>query len=104
MCTLSPGNEGDPLPAGTLVFRIGKKAHISPAGLEYALGHRKALSEMFQPSGDEKRLSVWVEELTIADEAWAFMGCKPANTVVACLTVDKIRAIVPQPPFIALDV
>jgi hypothetical protein len=103
MCTLSPGNDGDRLPPGTLVFRIGKNAHVSPAGLDYVLGQRKALPEMFQPSGDEERLSVWVEELTIADQAWAIMGCKPANTVVACLTVDNIRAIMPPDHFVPLS-
>lgn len=43
---------------------------------------------MFELSTEDKkstgqRLSVWVEELTIADQAWGIMGAKPAYTLVA---------------------
>jgi hypothetical protein len=53
---------------------------------------------MFQPSSDDerspgKRLSIWVEDLTIADEAWTIMGAKPNNSVVACLESEAIRGI-----------
>ena len=37
-----------------------------------------------------------VHQLTIADQGWAYMGAKPANTVVACLNVDDIRAFPPS--------
>ncbi|MDZ4687480.1 MAG: hypothetical protein SH850_20605 [Planctomycetaceae bacterium] len=57
---------------------------------------------MFELSTEDKKttppsLSVWAEELTIADQAWDFMGAKPKNTVVACLSADDVRAI-PVPP------
>lgn len=105
MSNLRPGNDGDPLPRGTRIFRIGKETQLSPA----ALARGKALAEMFELSSEDKkaripRLSVWVEELTIADQAWTFMGAKPANTVVACLCADDIRAIEPPPGFESLDV
>lgn len=105
MCILSPGNDGDPLPNGTLVFRIGKNADLSPAALE----QRKALPAMFELSSEDKaspgkRLSIWVEALTVADQAWDFMGANPERTVVACLSVDNIRAIPLQPGFASLQV
>lgn len=102
---LRPGSDGEPLPDGTLIFRIGKDVHLNQAALE----QRKALPGMFELSETDKnspgqRLSVWIEKLTIADQGWAFMGAKPANTVVACLNVDDIRAFPRQEPFLALDV
>jgi hypothetical protein len=105
MSTLHPGNDGDQLPAGTLVFRIGKNTQLSPAALE----GKRASPEMFELSTDDKnspgkRLSVWVEGLTVADQAWALMGAKPERTVVACLSVDSINAIPAQPGFSALRV
>jgi hypothetical protein len=64
---------------------------------------------MFKPSSKDensegKRLSVWVEALTVADQGWDFMGAKPTNTVVACLNVDAIRSIQPPDLFDPLDV
>jgi hypothetical protein len=102
---LRPGSDGEPLPESTLIFRIGKDVHLNVVAME----QRKALPGMFELSGTDKksagqRLSVWVEELTIADQGWAFMGAKPVNTVVACLDVDDIRAIPRQEPFHPLDV
>jgi len=96
-----PGSDGDLLPAGTLVFRIGKRADPSPE----ALKQKKPPEILFKPSSDDeespgKRLSIWVEELTLPDQGWAFMGCDPAKTMVACLNVDAIRAIQPPEPLI----
>jgi hypothetical protein len=70
---------------------------------------KRALEIMFQPSSREleslgKRLSVWIEQLTLADQAWAFMGCNPKKTVVACLSVDDICAIEPPESLRALRV
>lgn len=101
----TPGADGDPVPAGTLVFRIGKNTDVSPAGLERCV----ALPIMFELSSADKtsagqRLSVWIEALTIADQAWDFMGATPARTVVACLEVDQIHAIAQQPGFAPLRV
>jgi hypothetical protein len=84
---------------------MGKNAHLSPEALE----KKKPLEVMFKPSSrDEKsrgqRLSIWVEELTIADQGWAMMGSEPSNTVVACLNVDQIRAVESPAPFQPLDV
>ena len=50
------------------------------------------------------RLSVWAEELTVADQAWDFMGSKPKNTLVVCLNVDDVRGIAPPEGFSALNV
>jgi len=102
---LRSGNDGEPLPDGTLIFRIGKDIHLNSVAKE----QRKALPGMFELSGKDKaspghRLSVWIEELTVADQGWAFMGSRPVNTVVACLNVDDIRAMPRQQPFDALDV
>ena len=101
---LRPGKDGDAVPPQTLVFRIAK-ARLSPE----ALKQRKVQAEMFEPSSDDKaslgkRVSLWVEELTVADQAWAFMGCDPEKTVVACLNVDSVRQIDPPQGFAPLDV
>ena len=70
-----PGSDGEPLPAGTLVFRVGKRADPSPE----ALKQKKPPEILFKPSSDDeespgKRLSIWVEELTLPDQGWAFTG------------------------------
>lgn len=100
-----PGSDGEPLPAGTLVFRIGKNSDLD----QEAIKQRKASEILFKPtSRDEnspgQRLSIWVEELTIADQGWAIMGSDPARTIVACLDVDGILAIEPPAPFHSLRV
>jgi hypothetical protein len=64
---------------------------------------------MFELSSEDKaalgqRLSIWVEELTIADQAWTFMGANPERTVVACLNVAAIHAIPAEPGFNSLRV
>jgi hypothetical protein len=74
-----------------------------------ALEQRRALAEMFELSENDKesrgqRLSVWIEALTTADQAWDFMGSKPANTVVACMNADAIRAIPAADGFASLNV
>jgi hypothetical protein len=66
------------------------------------------LEIFFKPSSDDEespgqRLSVWVEELTLPDQAWDFTGRDPQKAVVACLSVDDIRAVVPPEPFNPLD-
>ncbi len=95
MIKLRPGKDGDAVPTGTLMFRIGKRTELSPE----AMRQGKASPAMFILGSGEQRLSIWVEELTIADQAWDFMGAKPEHKIVACLTVDKILAIPPQPGF-----
>lgn len=67
-----------------------------------ALRRGRASPEMFELSSEDKksdgqRLSVWVEELTVADQAWDFMGARDDCNVVACLSVDGISSI-PAPP------
>ena len=91
------------MPAGTLVFRVGKRADPSPKALE----QKKPPEILFKPSSEDedspgKRLSIWVEELTLPDQGWAFMGCDPAKTMVACLAVDAIQAIQAPEPFAPL--
>jgi hypothetical protein len=100
-----PGGDGEPLPAATLVFRIGKGVDLNPEALE----KRVALEIFFKPSSVDQespgqRLSVWVEELTLPDQAWDFTGRDPEKAVVACLNVDDIRAVVPPEPFNPLGV
>src|SRR2546423_1031753 len=102
---MRPGNDGQPVPQRTNVFRIGKDIFLSRAAKQGV----KQLPIRFDLSSDDKkaevpRLSIWVEELTTADQAWDFMGSRPVNTVVACLTADGIRGIAPPPGFAALDV
>jgi hypothetical protein len=104
MSTLRPGKDGDPLPCGTLVFRISETKHVNFV----AMGERKALPGMFELSSPEKRsehkrLSIWAEELTVADQAWDFMGKNPKHTVAACTDVDRIRVIEPPQGFDHLD-
>jgi hypothetical protein len=103
MSTLVRGSDGEVLPAGTLVFRIGEKANLN----QEAIDQRKASEIFFKPSSrDEKspgkRLSIWIERLTIADQGWAIMGSDPDKTVVACLNVDDILAVEPPEPFHSL--
>lgn len=100
-----PGNDGAPVPAGVKIFRIGKNTDLNPAAIE----RREALAIMFELSTADKaaavpRLSVWVEALTVADQAWDFMGSNPARTVVACLSVEAVNAIPAQPAFAVLRV
>lgn len=105
MTALVPGNDGDPVPAGLRIFRIGRDTDVSPVVIE----RKKALEIMFELSEEDKeaevpRLSVWVEPLTVADQAWDFMGKKPNRTVVACLSVDAVNAIQPEDQFVPLRV
>ena len=100
MCKVCPGKDGEPVPAGTQVFRIGKS--IQPSAEAKRTG--RVSPEMFELSSDDKnskgqRLSIWVEELTIADQAWDFMGGKPECDLVACLCVDGIQSIPTQEDF-----
>ena len=67
------------------------------------------LPGLFELTDEDKnspgmRLSVWAEELTVADQAWDFMGSKPKNTLVVCLNVDDVRGIAPPEGFFALNV
>lgn len=100
-----PGNDGDPVPAGVKIFRIGKNTDLNPAAIE----RKRALPIMFELSTADKaapvpRLSVWVEALTVADQAWDFMGSNPSRTVVACLSVDAVNEMPAQPAFETLRV
>lgn len=102
---LQPGKDGEPLPPNTLVFRIGKNVHVNASLME----RQQVLPGLFELTDEDKnspgmRLSVWAEELTVADQAWDFMGSKPKNTIVACLNTDDVRAIEPPEPMSALDV
>ncbi len=70
MSILRPGKEGDPLPCGTIVFRISESRNVNFVAME----ERRALPGMFELSTPEKkskhkRLSIWAEELTVADQA-----------------------------------
>src|SRR5689334_16325813 len=96
-----PGNDGEPVPPGTRIFRVGKHIDVNAVTLE----ERRPLESFFQPSSNDIRLSTWVEELTVADQAWGFLrGNRPAYNVVACLNTDGIRAISPPAGFQPLDV
>lgn len=100
-----PGIDGEPLPAATLVFRIAKGVRLN----SQALTKGDALEIFFKPSKDDekspgRRLSVWVEAMTLPDQAWEFADRDPAYTVALCLGVDDIRAVIPPEPFDPLDV
>lgn len=102
---LHPGSDGEPLPLGTLIFRIGRDVHFNSALRERG-DVSPGIFELTQEDKNSpgKRLSVWVEELTVADQAWCFMGSKPKNSLAACLHVDEIREINPPEGFARLDV
>jgi DUF2934 family protein len=105
MTKLCPGSDGEPLPASTLVFRIGKRVHLN----SQALARREVLEIFFKPSSEDEespgqRLSIWAEDLTLPDQAWDFTGRDPAKTVVACLSVAAIRSIEPPDQFEPLEV
>jgi hypothetical protein len=104
MTRVQPGIDGVRLPVGTLVFRIGESAHLSPE----AKRQKKAMAIMFRPTtadreSKSKCISVWVEDLTLPDEAWSMMGARPKNTVVACLNSEKIRSVVPPSGLAPMD-
>jgi hypothetical protein len=105
MTKIDAGSEGSPLPEGTLVFRIGKGLRLNTEAIETNQG----LEILFELSSTDKespgqRLSIWVEELTLPDQAWDIMGRNPASTVVACINVDSICGIAPPDPFAPLRV
>lgn len=94
MNTVPPGKDGDPVPTGTLVFRIAENTEPSPVAIETG----KASPMMFTLTSADKnsrgqRLSIWVEELTIADQAWGFLQRKPRQAFALCLSVDEICKI-----------
>jgi hypothetical protein len=100
MSKVRAGKDGEPVPAGTRVFRIGKRTQLSPEAKRTG----RASPEMFELSSEDKnsegqRLSIWVEEITIADQAWDFMGAKEECDIVACLCVDGILSIPSQTDF-----
>lgn len=102
---LQPGSDGDPLPPHTLIFRIGSNVQVSTATIESG----EVPPGLFELSSEDKksegkRLSVWAEELTVADQAWDFIGSKPKYTIVACLTTDDVRGIEPRGKLSRLDV
>src|SRR5207302_3211753 len=97
---ISPGSDGEPLPAGTRIFRIARGVHLSPETIRQQV----VTESMFQPSSSDLRLSVWVEELTIADQAWTFLNENPKNNIVLCLSTELVRAIPPEQGFAAMDV
>ncbi len=100
-----PRSDGEPLPAATLVFRIAKGVRVN----SQALTKGEALEIFFKPSKDDekspgRRLSVWIEELTLPDQAWDFAERDPAYTMALCLGVDDIHAVIPPEPFDPLNV
>lgn len=105
MSSLQPGRDGDPVPDGTLVFRLAKDSQLSPEALE--LG--KVPEILFKPSPEDerspgRRLSIWIEEMTLPDQAWAIMGCHPDRKHVACLSTGSIKGVAPPSPFNPLSV
>jgi len=105
MTAPATGNDGEIVREELHVFRIGRDIDVSPA----ANDRKKALAIMFELSEEDKsanfpRLSVWVEPMTVADQAWEIMGKRPNRTVVACLSVGSVNAIPPQTLFAPLRV
>ena len=105
MSKLNPGADGESLPASVTVFRIGERLDANAE----AIARQKALEMFFKPTSQDekspgKRLSVFAEELTVADEGWAILGSRPKKSVVACFEVEAILNVVPPPPFKPLEV
>ncbi len=93
MSTLTPGPTGSPVAPEAWVLRVGQVVVN-----EVATSSAHAPPNMFELTSDDKkspvpRLSVFAEELTIADQAWAILGCQPKHTVVACAQVERINSL-----------
>lgn len=101
----SPEGDGRPLPPQTQVFRISESKHVNFVTKEEGKPHPGmfALSTP-EKASEARRLSIWVEALTVADQAWEFMGRNPKHTFVACSSTDRIRSVEPPEGFERLDV
>jgi hypothetical protein len=89
---LQPGQEGERLPDGVIVLRLGKlskDAQLAPEANEmhFTLSSEDKASKL-------QALTVWAEELTSAQTARDLMGANRAEyRLVLHLNVDDIRAI-----------
>lgn len=93
---LTPGQTGEPLPSGEIVFRLAKHSKDS---LETG---KVSAAQFILSESDEtsylKSLSVWAKELTTPQQAQAFMTSnREAYVLAAYLDVDTVRAIRPSP-------
>ena len=87
------GPEGSPVPSGVSVVRLADLASVE---------NGRASATIFALSSADKnqespRLSVWVEGLTAAEEAWMLTGRGRERRAVLTLSVDAIRALVSTP-------
>jgi len=83
------------VPPNMWVLRVGKDVAVSELA---SLPCSPAPIRMFvlstaDKTSDRAHLSVFVEELTVADQAWAILGSKPNYTVVACASVVMINSV-----------
>ena len=93
MHAILPGPDGSSVPKCCWIQRIGA---VSVSDI--AMQHSTAPPSMFELSSKDKeagipRLSVFVHDLTTADEAWAILGGNPKNTVVACANVETVNQV-----------
>ena len=92
---LLPGDDGESLPAGEKVLRLGKQ---TPEFLKHGRPSRLA----FTPTSEDKasanpRVSVYAERLTTPGQAQALSAKPDEYTVAFRLGVDAIRALRPDP-------
>ena len=96
---LAPGPDGTPVPAGVRLIRMAnepKLANLNAVAQERVRAG-KALPAFFELSSEDKaqpvpRLSVWVEGLTTAQQAWVLVGAVPTRNWVVLLNADAVRA------------
>jgi hypothetical protein len=94
---LRPGQKGEPLPEGEVVFRLGKTPK------DFSIGSSRINPEAFELSSkDEKAdipsLTVWAERLTTREQALDFIESKrEAVRCIIFLGVDQIRSLRPEP-------
>src|SRR5437879_331674 len=95
MSDLRRGSDGEPIPSGEVVLRMGIPS------MDFAL-RRKASPNWFELSTEDKkmdvpRLSVFCEKLTSPRQAWQLLGSREEYTAVVRLDVDDVREIRPEP-------
>lgn len=98
---IRPGEENEPIAAGLSVLRFWSVGGLNDEALQLAT-KGKAQPTMFAFSDVERRLpiqslSVWVEAVTPAPQAWQLSGSKPLTRILLHLTSDAIRQVLVTP-------
>ncbi len=90
MTKVVPGEDGDPLPDSSTVFRLCRSNDGKVAPEAFALSSEEKKAEV-------PRLSVWEESLTTLPQAHSIMGRDPRYTLAGLLAVADVRALRPHP-------